>query len=230
MNTLQTIKYVARFVLSNRRKKYGEFIDGMEIFSSNYQDLAVLNLFNRKKGGWYLEVGAQDPIKRNNTYTLEINDAWFGVSFEIDPEYAAFFNRARRNPCVQADATTVDYRAILESMHAPRVIDYLQIDIDPPDASLAVLHNMPFEHYEFSFITFEHDAYQFGSEVADRQRDFLLAKGYVLLAKDVTQDGHPIEDWWVSDAYSQTIAKQLSLPLERWECKDLAMRLINTTA
>lgn len=225
MNTLQTLKYFCRFVLSNRRERYSRIVDGEEIFSANDQDLAVINLFQRKKEGWYVEVGAQDPIKRNKTYTLEQNHDWKGVSFEIDAEYVAFFNRARRNPCIEGDATRVDYVAILQSLEAPKVIDYLQIDIDPPSASLAVLHQIPFDQYEFSFITFEHDSYQFGSEVADQQREFLQARGYVLLAKDATQNNQPLEDWWVSHHVSQTTLKHLKLPLHRWECKDLATEL-----
>jgi hypothetical protein len=66
MNTLQTLKYLFRFVLSNRRKKYGSVFEGEEIFSSNYQDFALLRLLKQKTNGWYVEVGAQDPIKRNN--------------------------------------------------------------------------------------------------------------------------------------------------------------------
>ena len=225
MNTLQTLKYLFRFVLSNRRKKYSSVFEGEEIFSSNYQDFAVLRLLKQKTNGWYVEVGAQDPIKRNNTYALEQNYGWTGVSFEIDPEYVAFFNRARHNPCIQADATTANYQAILQAHQAPRVIDYLQIDIDPPNASLAVLQNIPFEEHEFSFITFEHDTYQFGPDIAQQQRAFLQSKGYVLLAKDATQDGYPLEDWWVSQAVAQRHLTHLTLPLNQAECRDIALML-----
>lgn len=225
MNTLQTLKYFFRFVLSNRRKKYGNVVDGQEIFSSNFQDLAAINLFQHKKAGWYLEVGAQDPIKRNNTYTLELNHDWRGVSFEIDTEYVAFFNRTRKNPCVAGDATAINYAKVLASLQAPRVIDYLQIDIDPPSASLAVLQQMPFDEHQFSFITFEHDTYQFGPDIAEQQRRLLEARGYVLLAKDATQDGHALEDWWVSAEVAQTTLKHLALPIVGRECKDLAREL-----
>jgi len=200
-------------------------MDGQEIFSSNFQDLAVINLLAEKKSGWYLEVGAQDPIKRNNTYTLEQNYNWRGVSFEIDEECIAFFNRCRRNPCIGADATTVDYQAVLQRHQAPRVIDFLQIDIDPPTASLTVLQRMPFEDHVFSFITFEHDAYQFGSDIADRQRNFLKSKGYIPLALDATQDGKPLEDWWISPDVHESLGSAVTLPLQHIECQVVAVGL-----
>jgi len=223
MNTTQKLKYLLRFTLSDRRKKYGRQVDGQEIFSSNFQDLAVLNLLDQKKNGWYLEVGAQDPIKRNNTYTLEQNFNWRGVSFDIDEECIAFFNRCRRNPCIGADATTVDFQAILKRQQAPRVIDFLQIDIDPPTASLTVLQRMPFEDHVFSFIAFEHDAYQVGSDIANQQRGFLKSKGYVPLALDVTQDGKPLEDWWISPDVHERLGNAVTLPLQHIDCQTLAL-------
>lgn len=218
-------KYFFRFILSDRRKRYGKTIDGEEIFSSNYQDLAVINLFKRKHGGTYVEIGAQDAVKRSNSYALEINYDWRGLSFEIDREYVRFFNWFRHNTCIEGDATKHDYAEIFNNHALPKIIDYLQIDIDPPEASLAVLKQIPFDQFSFSFITFEHDAYQFGQQTALAQRQILELNGYVPLALDVSQDDKPFEDWWVSQAIFAKLADKADLPLKNQDCHAIAIEL-----
>lgn len=104
----------------------------------------------------------------------------------------------------------------------PTVIDYLQIDIDPPSASLAVLKQMPFDDFRFSFITFEHDAYQFGEQTAQEQRKILGGHGYIPLALDVSQHSKPFEDWWISPEQLATLDLSTELPLRNRDCLDLA--------
>ncbi len=226
MNPAELVKYFLRFVASNRRKKYGRLINGEEVFSSNYQDLAVINLFERKRGGTYVEIGAQDAVKRSNTYALEVNYGWHGLSFEIDPEYVHFFNRFRHNKCIEGDATLHDYAKLFKDESMPTVIDYLQIDIDPPSASLAVLKQMPFDAYTFSFITFEHDSYQFGPETAAEQRSILSANDYIPFAIDVCQNGKSFEDWWVNREMSETLGLKDPLPFKNRDCQELALWLV----
>lgn len=225
MNPVQLTKYLLRFVLQDRRKKYGTHVEGEEIFSANFQDLAVINLFQRKRSGTFIEVGSQDPVKRSNTYALEVNYGWRGLSFEIDPECVNFFNRFRQNPCLAGDATTQDYAKLFKSNSLPETIDFLQIDIDPPSASLEVLKRMPFEQYQFSFIAFEHDRYQFGPEIAKEQREFLTARNYMPLALDASVDGRPIEDWWINPREFARLKSPTELPFEGRECQDVAIWL-----
>lgn len=225
MHPTQLAKYFLRFVLSNRRKKYGTHIHGEEIFSANFQDLAVINLFKRKKAGTYIEIGAQDPVKRSNTYALEVNYAWNGLSFELEPEYVYFFNRFRQNKCIEGDATKHHYAQLFKQHGLPKVIDYLQIDIDPPSASLKVLERIPFDEFRFSFIAFEHDTYQFGSQAAKAQRQILQSHGYVLLAMDASLDNKPFEDWWISKEYLAQLNLPTPLALANRDCEELALLL-----
>jgi hypothetical protein len=225
MKPVQLTKYFLRFIASNRRKKYGSIVDGKEIFSSNYQDLAVINLFKQKRNGYYIEIGAQDPVKRSNTYSLETNFGWQGLSFEIDSELVSFFNQYRKNKCIAGDATQHDYVKIFQAQSVPSVIDYLQVDIDPPSASLAVLKKIPFDNITCSFITFEHDSYQFGPSVAKDQRDILQNLGYRLLAQDAAQDNKPFEDWWISEHFAENLQLNENLPLMGRDCKELALFL-----
>ncbi|MCD8503806.1 MAG: hypothetical protein LRY53_09380 [Burkholderiaceae bacterium] len=229
MKLIQRAKYFFRFVLSNRRRKYGTVFDGQESFSSNFQDVAVFNLFGGKKSGTYIEIGSQDPIKCSNTFALEINHNWRGLSFEIDDEYVNFFNWCRKNTCIKGDATTHDYVKIFSKHELPQTIDYLQLDIDPPSASLATLKSLPFDRFTFSFIAFEHDSYQFGEDVAKAQRQILSSAGYVLLAQDVSHSGGPFEDWWISADLAQSMTQFGRLPLSNLDGARLAKLLRNPT-
>lgn len=205
-------KYTCRFILSNRLKKYRTIIDSFESFSSNLQDLAVATIFNYKKKGYYVEIGSQDPIKRNNTFALEKNYLWSGLSFELDQQYVDFFNWSRKNICIQGDATKQNYQKIFDENKMPNQIDYLQIDIDPPIASLTALKALPHSQYRFTFITFEHDAYKVGNEIADQQRKVLFDLGYVILAKNVMSNEKIFEDWWI-DPIKVDLPLNVSLPI-----------------
>jgi hypothetical protein len=56
------------------------------------QDRFVIAMTRGQTGGSFLEIGASDPIVGNNTYILETQFGWRGVSVErITPEYDKFF-------------------------------------------------------------------------------------------------------------------------------------------
>lgn len=206
------LKFACRFILLNRLKKYGKVTNGFESFSSNLQDFAVAKLFNFKEKGCYVEIGSQDPIKNSNTCALEKNYLWFGLSFELDQQYVDFFNWSRKNICIQGDATKQNYLKIFDENKIPNQIDYLQIDIDPPIASLTALKALPHSQYRFTFITFEHDAYAVGNDIADQQRKVLFDLGYVILAKNVMSEDKIFEDWWV-DPLNVDLPRYVSLPI-----------------
>jgi hypothetical protein len=95
------------------------------------------------------------------------------------------------------DATTLDYNEVLK--FAPSLIDYVSIDIDPAGQSLVVLSRLPFEKFDFSIITFEHDSYLHGNAIKRLARIFLQGKGYILLQRDIEASGFgKHEDWWIS--------------------------------
>jgi len=51
-------------------------------YSEVFQDIFVLQCLNGKKGGTYLEIGAGDPINGSNTYLLEKELEWTGLSID----------------------------------------------------------------------------------------------------------------------------------------------------
>lgn len=167
------------------------------------QEQFIIEILNRKKGGYYVELGAFHSSDGSNTYALENDFDWKGVSFEIDQARKKEFNDNRKNPCM-GDALDFNYISYFEENDFPKQIDYLQVDIDagydhlgkPVGNPYLTLHGLlavPLNQYRFTIITFEHDAnmYWRNIEMRDVQREILDSLGYSL----VVRTEH--EDWWV---------------------------------
>ena len=168
------------------------------------QEEFVLSLLKNKKEGYYVELGASHSRNGSNTYRLENEFDWKGVSFEIVPELHKEVSENRKNPCILGDATKFDYIKYFEANDFPKQIDYLQVDIDggydpmgrpvgSPYTSLHGLLSVPLNQYRFSVITFEHDAnmYWRNTAIRDVQREILDSLGYSLVVREIH------EDWWV---------------------------------
>ncbi len=196
-NIVLAAKYLAKYGLRASDGKYRRLLNGKESWSQAGQDLFALTATEFKAAGSYVEIGAHDPIRDSNSYLLERDYGWRGVSFEIDEEYAYFFNRKRVNGCILADATRVDYEKEFAKANLPQRVDYLQIDIDPAGQSLLALKALPLESYRFAAITFEHDRYQVGDSVMVESRGILNKLGYVLLFPNIQNLNLDVEDWWV---------------------------------
>ena len=82
-------------------------------YSQANQDLFVLEVLNYKKNGTYLEIGSNEPISISNTFLLENDFGWTGISVEIQSALVEKFNSTRKNKCFNADATILDYKTLL---------------------------------------------------------------------------------------------------------------------
>jgi hypothetical protein len=158
------------------------------------QESFVLNQLKEKRNGYYVEIGGYHATKDSNTYLLETEYNWSGVSLEIIQNRADLYNESRRNPCLAVDATTYDLLPYFIKNKWPKQIDYLQVDIEPAQQSLKALLNMPM-NYRYSVITFEHDRYVGGDndKYQAEAYDFLLSHGYKIVAHNVSN----FEDWYV---------------------------------
>ena len=185
---------------------------GSENIANNYaqsmQDMFVLSMLDGKKNGVYVEIGADQPRVISNTYLLETEFDWMGVSFELDGDKVQFFNTMRRNQCICADATNFDYKFLFKERNYPKQIDYLQLDIEPAEQTLNALKALPLDEYRYSVITYETDVYCDGPDIQDEQTRILKSHGYQLVAKNVMNEGNPYEDWWIDPAV---------VPEERWK-------------
>ena len=172
-------------------------MQGRNYFSQAGQDLFVLEMLHNKKYGFYIEIGGADPFESNNTFLLEKDFSWKGISIEFDKSLAARYSSMRNNPCFCHDATTYDYGGVAKLLNFPTQIDYLSVDIDPAENTYLALNKCPFDKYRFSVVTFEHDAYSSGTKFMELSRAFLVANGYQLVAKNVKCFGRDFEDWWI---------------------------------
>lgn len=173
-------------------------------FSQASQDQFVYSLLyellDKQDAGYYLEIGAGEPLVDSNTYFFEKNLKWKGVSIDLDESRRDPWSAARSNPLLIEDATLTDYSSILSSY--PEFIDYLSLDIDANYD--AVLNRIPFNNCKFKVITIEHDFHRFGEKYRSDQRRVLSLLGYCLVCADVSvifeNKACVFEDWWVHPA------------------------------
>lgn len=165
----------------------------------------ILKATQYKKNGFYVELGGFHFKENNNTYILEKEYDWNGVSFEIVPNLQIEYSKNRKNPCLLQDALTFDYLKYFKDNKYPNQIDFLSVNIDPgyndntgrmagnPAQSLLGLISLPLNQYRFTIIMFEHDCLQHykNKSIRDAQREILDALGYSLVVQSTT------EDWWI---------------------------------
>lgn len=181
-------------------------------YSQAFQDLFVLTLLNGKRDGTYVEIGACEPKDNSNTYLLENDFGWKGISFEIDSNLVNKFNGIRENKCIIGDATIKDYKKIFSDLGYSKVIDYLQLDIEPAKNTFDAMLAIPFEDYKFRIITYEHDWYCDDKSYKEKSRKYLEFLGYELVISDVCfgNDKNSFEDWWVKpELVDENIIKKL---------------------
>jgi hypothetical protein len=162
-------------------------------YSQSYQDLFVLMVLNGKRDGNWVEIGCAHPTYGNNTKLLE-EFGWSGISIDIDINVVENWKDRKTIP-YQMDATKVDW----DKINLYNVIDYLQIDVDPPEISYEVLLSIPLWEKKFRVITFEHDHYADNSKtIREKSRKYLRSFGYELLVNDIAVDEYSnYEDWWI---------------------------------
>ena len=82
----------------------------MDYRGQSGQDFFVLYCLQKKRNGTYLEIGSNDPIHINNTYSLEKDYGWKGFMVEYDPSFLNKYQTHRPNSYwIMKDATTVDF-------------------------------------------------------------------------------------------------------------------------
>ena len=163
-------------------------------YSQCFQDIFVLSILDGKRDGTYLEIGCADPLYGNNTALLEKEYGWTGISIDIDSQWSTKWEQQNRK-CFIENALKINYSELLKN----NIIDYLQIDCDPPLISFEVLQKIPFHTHKFAVITFEHDHYADDTQsIKDKSRKYLQSFGYELVVSNVSPDDYcDYEDWWV---------------------------------
>lgn len=57
----------------------------MQYYSQNGQDAFIVKLFNGKRNGYFLDIGAYDGVYFSNSLTLEKSLGWEGICIEPNP-------------------------------------------------------------------------------------------------------------------------------------------------
>ena len=194
-----THQYYQRDMYGMCRLNFAGLEDISRNFSQCFQDIFVLAALRGKRSGSYLEIGSAGPFYGNNTALLESQFEWVGVGVELNENFVNDYRANRKNVVLHHDATTLNYDDVLSVIATDSVVDYLQLDVDPPSVTFEVLKKIPFDKYKFRVITYEHDHYV--DETRSYRylsREFLKSRGYVLIAPDISPEGHSsFEDWWV---------------------------------
>ena len=172
-------------------------VAGCKTYSQAHQDLFVRMMLGFKEKGYYCEIGAAEPKQSNNTFILESEFGWSGLSLDINPDLVREFRRVRRNQCIHADATNFEYKKYFCEHSFPEQIDYLSLDIDPAEVTYKALTALPHDKYRFSVITYEHDRYMAGEKYMLKQRAFLDELGYFRVVSNVLCCNRDFEDWWI---------------------------------
>ena len=135
--------------------------------------------------GTFLDVGAGDWKKISNTLYFE-ELGWWGIAIDKDPKFAMGWTINRpRSKFFVLDATVIDYELFLKDM--PQTIDFLTIDLEPPQLAWPVLQKVITSGHAFRAVTFEHDSYR-GTGTKEPSREFMKKHGYKWMACCNEQD------------------------------------------
>ena len=157
----------------------------MEFFSQIGQDRLVVKYLNHKKNGSFVDIGCGYPKYINNTYVLEKELGWSGVSVDLHnfiEETGETWNQLRSTHQILQDALEINYKELFRQLNLPKRIDYLSMDLEPPSLTLECLFKIPFDEYSFNIITFEVDKNREGDiERIEKSRELLSSNGYTLI-------------------------------------------------
>ena len=98
---LRVIKKAEKLLLPKRvYKKLAEFKNAyiptpLKSYSQEGEDLILLRIFEKKRTGFYVDVGAHHPFRFSNTY-LFYRMGWRGINIDATPGSMKLFNKFRK--------------------------------------------------------------------------------------------------------------------------------------
>jgi len=215
--------------------------------SQAMQDAFVMLCTGRKRDGTYVDLGAGHYANGSNTFRLEVEYGWSGIAAEKDVELAAEFLSKRTGNNFFYDALDQNLPSAIRALAGSEgIIDFLSLDLEPPELTLSCLVGLPLEDVRFAVICCEHDIYRRSYAIKNAMRGVLEGFGYVRVCEDVRmvgmieRDGKheanlmPVEDWWVHPELvnirkAAAIAAQIRMINERMQ-SDAADRMNKESA
>lgn len=171
-------------------------------FSQSGQDQFAYNISGRD--GLYLEIGAHDPIINSNTFNLEVNCNWNGISIEYDKSFKESWDncKIRNNIVIWDDAFNIDYSFLIKKKGLPNRFNYLSCDIEPAENTYNILKQIINSNIMFDYISFEHDKYNIGDKYEILSTKFLEKNNYKIAIKDVYSRNKKYkiyETWFINE-------------------------------
>jgi FkbM family methyltransferase len=83
------------FLIRALRRSIGNQFPASRVsYAQDGEDLIIERIFEGKKSGFYVDVGAHHPFRFSNTYRF-YRQGWYGLNFDPVPGFANFFARHR---------------------------------------------------------------------------------------------------------------------------------------
>lgn len=159
-----------------------QYLDRLTFKSELGQDRAVIDALGIKYNGTFVDIGCSFPFYHNNTSIFESDFNWTGIAIDIENCVEGDKTWETHRPQTKHivhDALTLDYFTIFKENNMPQTIDYLSLDLEPPDLTMQCLYKVPFNEYTFNVITFETDEYREGGKRREQEsRKYLQDLGY----------------------------------------------------
>ena len=190
------------------------------------QDKWVVEYFNEKREGYFLDIGAMDGITASNTYILETKYRWKGLCVEPYYLHLTGCKMCRRVPIIEKalyssnghlsfdtnystvmnsgilTVPTISFTSLIEENNVPEVIDYISLDIE--GAEYEALTSFPWDTHIGILWTIEHNSYINGPALKNQVKQIMLKHDYVVAFEDVCcpdSNNLPFEDWFVHKNY-----------------------------
>lgn len=165
------------------------------------QDELCDRFLDFKVDGYFLDIGAHHYKHISNTFFFEKVRNWKGIAIDIDNTFEEEWISNRSNSYfICQDATQINYNKLIQDYNFPTTIDFLSIDLDPPQTTLDALYKVFSSDLKFNVITFEVDDYR-QRITKDLSREFLKSKGYHFVAElyDRNSTGMiHVDDFWIN--------------------------------
>jgi hypothetical protein len=174
-------------------------------FSQAGQDVFVSLALDRKQGGLFVDLGAGHPQTYSNTFGLEKFAGWRGILADIETLDQL---KAERDPRNLFYGNALDPKLMEDILTLADAnegtLDYLSLDLEPPESTLAALYGLPLDQMTFAVATVEHDLYRGKQSIKFAMEGILQGYGYRRVAENVRMIAKnrkcllvPVEDWWV---------------------------------
>ena len=187
-------------------------MNGIQWRSQLRQDLFVALMFDGLRDGSFVDIGAGHPEQISNTVVLEREFGWSGILCDIEHGDALRRERGKDN-IVLYDALRFErsnWNAYLEMIQDDDgFIEFLSLDIEPPDATLEVMVRLPMDKFRFRIAMIEHDCYRDENGPLRRElvRTYMAWRGYLLVCELGSASHGQIEDWYIHQESGFTLEK-----------------------